>query len=423
MNDATERFEELLEQDQHDAEVQYQLGLCYLNGDGTEQDGQKAEKWLRLAASQGHPEAEELLSSTASKPAGHPPLTSGTLPEWCMAAEEGDAEAQYQVAVYFLSQDPPETAEALRYLKASSGQGDARACLLLAKQLLPTDPSTAVAYLRNAADCNLPEADRLLAQCYAEGRGVAQEPEKAEQYFVHSAQTGGSDEMIDLAVRFAAGDGVPASMGKAMRWVHQAQSAGEPYAQELFRARYAAYLEAREAEQAAQAARQAEEAQAERLRQAEQRRLEEERERAEKERAAQERAQAAEWQRRLEEERKAAIGRQQMEQNVRLNRCNFFLIACPVIALLSMPVAVLSHNTDYILIVWMFVQTVLPLAAFTAADMMNELQPEKRYLQFLSPRGIAWVTVVLCWNSVILMLILRRFAGEYIDRAVRRILE
>lgn len=107
MNDAVERFEELLEQDQHDAEVQYQLGLCYLNGDGTEQDGQKAEKWLRLAADQGHPEAEALLSTAASSPAGLPPLTAATLPEWCMAAEEGDADAQCQVAVYFLDHVSP----------------------------------------------------------------------------------------------------------------------------------------------------------------------------------------------------------------------------------------------------------------------------------------------------------------------------
>ncbi len=427
MNDAVERFEELLEQDQHDAEVQYQLGLCYLNGDGTEQDGQKAEKWLRLAADQGHPEAEALLSTAASSPAGLPPLTAATLPEWCMAAEEGDADAQCQVAVYFLDQYPPETEEALRYLKASAGQGNAQACLLLAKQLLPTDPSTAVTYLRNAADCNLPGADRLLAQCYANGRGVAQDPEKAEQYFVHSAQIGGSDEMIDLAVRFAAGNGVPSSMGKAMRWVHQAQSAGEPRAQELFRARYDSYLEDQAAQQAEEARRREAEAQAERLRQAEQRRLEEERERAEQEerqrRAEQERAQAEEWQRRMRERREAEIGRQQMEWNERIKRCDFFLFACPVITLLSMPIAAWSHNMDYILLVWVLVQTVLPLAAFTAANMINEMQPGKRYFKFLSPKGIAWITVVICWNAVLLMLVLRHFAGAYIDRTVRRILE
>lgn len=266
-----------------------------------------------------------------------------------------------------------------------------------------------------------------MAQCYANGRGVAQDPEKAEQYFVHSAQIGGSDEMIDLAVRFAAGNGVPSSMGKAMRWVHQAQSAGEPRAQELFRARYDSYLEDQAAQQVEEARRREAEAQAERLRQAEQRRLEEERERAEQEerqrRAEQERAQAEEWQRRMRERREAEIGRQQMEWNERIKRCDFFLFACPVITLLSMPIAAWSHNMDYILLVWVLVQTVLPLAAFTAANMINEMQPGKRYFKFLSPKGIAWITVVICWNAVLLMLVLRHFAGAYIDRTVRRILE
>ncbi len=52
-----ERFEELLESDQSDPEIQYQLGLCYLRGLGVAQDGAQAEAWLRRAADQGHPMA------------------------------------------------------------------------------------------------------------------------------------------------------------------------------------------------------------------------------------------------------------------------------------------------------------------------------------------------------------------------------
>ena len=38
-----ERFYDLLEADENDAEAQYQIGLCYLSGDGTDKDTQKAE--------------------------------------------------------------------------------------------------------------------------------------------------------------------------------------------------------------------------------------------------------------------------------------------------------------------------------------------------------------------------------------------
>lgn len=58
-----ERFLDLLEEDQNSAPVQYELGLCYLRGDGVEQNGAEAQKWLRRAAEQGHQQARELLSS------------------------------------------------------------------------------------------------------------------------------------------------------------------------------------------------------------------------------------------------------------------------------------------------------------------------------------------------------------------------
>ena len=94
-----ERFEELLESDQSDPEIQYQLGLCYLRGLGVAQDGAQAEAWLRRAADQGHAAAQELLDSQAPEPEPQAPaLTEETLPDWCVAAEDGDAEAQYQVA-------------------------------------------------------------------------------------------------------------------------------------------------------------------------------------------------------------------------------------------------------------------------------------------------------------------------------------
>ena len=41
-----------------DAESQYQLALCYRNGEGVEQSNEEAAKWYRKAADQGHAEAQ-----------------------------------------------------------------------------------------------------------------------------------------------------------------------------------------------------------------------------------------------------------------------------------------------------------------------------------------------------------------------------
>ena len=43
-----DRFYDLMEENTDDASIQYEIGLCYLNGDGTEKDTAEAEKWLQI---------------------------------------------------------------------------------------------------------------------------------------------------------------------------------------------------------------------------------------------------------------------------------------------------------------------------------------------------------------------------------------
>ena len=44
-----------------DAQAQYNLGWCYVNGDGVAKDLKQAVYWYRKAADQGHAEAKEAL--------------------------------------------------------------------------------------------------------------------------------------------------------------------------------------------------------------------------------------------------------------------------------------------------------------------------------------------------------------------------
>lgn len=200
-----------------------------MNGDGTEPDGAEADKWLRRAAEQGQQEAQALLASSAQKPAApKDTVTEETLPDWCLRAEEGDAEAQYQTAAYFLAVSPQEGSEdAARYLAMAAEQGHPQACLLLAQQHLDRQEyAQAADLLRNAADCNLGQAAELLGECYARGQGVQQDPAEAERRFIQAAQLDGGERMVRLAVRYALGDGVAPSPGKAMNWVKKARDSG-----------------------------------------------------------------------------------------------------------------------------------------------------------------------------------------------------
>ena len=50
-----------VEAEQGNAEAQYNLGYCYVFGEGVDQDYAEAVKWYRKAAEQGHAKAQKAL--------------------------------------------------------------------------------------------------------------------------------------------------------------------------------------------------------------------------------------------------------------------------------------------------------------------------------------------------------------------------
>ena len=48
--------------EQGHAQAQYNLGLMYANGEGVPEDDKEAVKWYRLAAEQGHAQAQSTLA-------------------------------------------------------------------------------------------------------------------------------------------------------------------------------------------------------------------------------------------------------------------------------------------------------------------------------------------------------------------------
>lgn len=221
-----EYFYMLRQGDEQDPETQFEIGMCYLRGEGTQQDGRTAEQWLKMAADQGHPKAMEMLGRIREK--DNKEITNDSdLLDRCAEAEDGDREAQYQVAMYFAKLDRPGVREDVeRYLQMAEDQGHDKAGCELGKLLLDRDPSEAVRHLRNAADCGNLEAMHLLAECYMGGVGVEKDGDRAEQFRMSAAQRGDAEEKLKLALDYRYGRGVPTSLGKAMYWVRKAQLDG-----------------------------------------------------------------------------------------------------------------------------------------------------------------------------------------------------
>lgn len=251
-----DRFEELLESDQNDPEIQYQIGLCYQRGEGVEQNGVEAEKWLRRAEAGGHQGAASLLARCASPQESLTgEVTQDTLPDWCLQAEQGNMEAQYKVGCYFL-QMPNTQAEGEQYLEKAMEQGSGEASLILGQRMLERGQAEqAVAMLRRAADnSGQPKAAFLLGRCYMEGTGVPQNAELAEQYVTQGAEAGGSETMVEVAARYTMGEGLPHAPVKGLSWLKRAENAGMKDA----RARYDARCDQLQKEREEQAKRAAE---------------------------------------------------------------------------------------------------------------------------------------------------------------------
>ena len=78
--------------------AQNNLGLCYKNGQGVEQDYAQEAKWYRKAAEQGYAIAQYNLGVSYKKGQGVPQDTSEAIKWFKKAAEQGLAAAQSVLA-------------------------------------------------------------------------------------------------------------------------------------------------------------------------------------------------------------------------------------------------------------------------------------------------------------------------------------
>lgn len=105
------------------------------------------------------------------------------------AAHQGDAKAQYDLAV--------------KYMR---GEG------------VEQDKTKAVAWYQKAAEQGLAGAQYNLASIYYHGDGVESDKEQAAHWYKQAAKQGYADAQLNLAVMHAIGEGVDASHKKSLMW-------------------------------------------------------------------------------------------------------------------------------------------------------------------------------------------------------------
>jgi TPR repeat protein len=186
-----------------DATAQYNLGICYYNGDGVAVDKAEAVKWLRKAAEKGHLQAQTLIGAFYF---------------------QGDG-----VAV--------DKAEAIKWFRKAAVQGYPQAQSILGScyfkgEGVAEDQAEAVKWFRKAAEKGHPESQGMLGLCYFKGEGVAVNYAEAVKWFRKAAEKGRPESQTMLGMCYLNGEGVAADKTEAVKWLWKAAEQGYLLAQE-----------------------------------------------------------------------------------------------------------------------------------------------------------------------------------------------
>ena len=177
-----------------DAAAQWWLGASYQYGVGAEKNHRQALHWYRLAARQGSQPAQDMLQALSGQ-ARERQLEQHLLEH----AEQGDAQAQYEVGRRFWNGDgvDQDHKQAADWFDRAARQGLAAAQCALGLCYergdgVEQDMWQAAAWYQWAAQQADAEAQLRLSECYEKGRGVPKDKEKAAEWLYKAAQHGGS---------------------------------------------------------------------------------------------------------------------------------------------------------------------------------------------------------------------------------------
>lgn len=149
-----------------DASAKLRLGFYAAHGLGGKSDPAEAAKWYEDAAKTGSPDSYAFLARM---------YTDGRTV-------------------------PPDPQKAAMYTDMGIAAGSAEALFIKGAALLDGgDPSSALAYLRQAAEKNNADAQRLISRLYQEGKVLPQDLKAAEEWARAAAGNGSVDAQIDLA--------------------------------------------------------------------------------------------------------------------------------------------------------------------------------------------------------------------------------
>ncbi len=163
--------------------AQNNIGACFIDGLGVEQDYELARQWLELSAEDGDPVGRRNLATLCFKGHGGPQDIERAVELYRLAAEDDDSVAQDTLSWILLNGEngtKADAVEARRWAAAAAEQGVVAAMTrlgMIAYKGLPTahiapDASEAVQWWRKAAKANDADGQAMLGAAHHSGAGM-----------------------------------------------------------------------------------------------------------------------------------------------------------------------------------------------------------------------------------------------------------
>lgn len=190
------------EAEQGSAQLQFNLGVAYTNGQGVPKDEAEAVRWLRKAAERGLAEAQTNFGVMYYTGRGVPNDYVSAMKWFRKAADQRHASAQAKIgACYALGRGVlKDEAESVKWYQKAAGQGNA-------------------------------DAQNMLGIMFSNGQGVSQDQSEAVKWFRQAAEQGDASAQTNLGGSYAFGRGVRKDEIEAVKWYRKAAVQGDASAQ------------------------------------------------------------------------------------------------------------------------------------------------------------------------------------------------
>jgi TPR repeat protein len=218
--------------------AEYNMGWMYDRGRGVPKDEKIAVEWYIKAANQGYTDAAYNLGIIYANGRGVPKDEKKAVEWYIKAAEKGHESAQFNLGIHYSNGRgvPQDDAKAIEWYEKAAFQGAADAQYNLALLYANSkgslrDDKKAVEWYTRAAIQGYMAAQHNLALMYEDGQGVTRDPEKALEWYEKAAFQGYARSQYNLGLMYANGAGITKDDKQAVVWYRRAAEQGFASAQ------------------------------------------------------------------------------------------------------------------------------------------------------------------------------------------------